>query len=317
MSNKVGSRKNFGWGRKMGYAGAMALKRYLVKRPSSRSAHRSRWNKFCRYLETIGINDVKKINKKVIYAYGSHLSCLVENKEMKISYAVNIISTINVVMSLLRQDRTIKVSPKSVLGRRSRVRTRAPKGMKVKTIEQAMTDLLKDGYTFLSISIGVMRFFGLRRREVCLFDAVTALQQARESGQIRIIKGTKGGFGRKMERFVPVLSSKQLSILVQAADFQEMRKDLRPENTSVKEAINWFNYHWTKNRKRWGLGIFHDLRSCYACSRYQMITGVNAPIFTQGKRIADKKQDEKARAVISKEIGHLRIDIIAAYIGGR
>ena len=71
---------------------------------------------------------------------------------------------------------------------------------------------------------------------------------------------------------------------------------------------------WRSATKRTAINGFHDMRAAYACERYQAITGFPSPVIT-GMRQADKAIDTQARAIISQELGHNRIDVIAAYIG--
>ena len=63
-----------------------------------------------------------------------------------------------------------------------------------------------------------------------------------------------------------------------------------------------------------GIIKFHDLRAAYACRRYKELTGYPAPIIS-GK-IIDKEKDLIAREQISKELGHNRISVVSAYVGG-
>ena len=66
-----------------------------------------------------------------------------------------------------------------------------------------------------------------------------------------------------------------------------------------------------------GLKGFHELRAAYACERYEQLTGFFAPI--NGGRIhrEDRELDPHARQQISHELGHNRIYVVSAYIGGR
>ncbi len=63
-----------------------------------------------------------------------------------------------------------------------------------------------------------------------------------------------------------------------------------------------------------GIRGFHDLRAAYACDRYQQLTGYAAPAVV-GARLADRETDVSARKIISAELGHGRIDVVAAYVG--
>ena len=62
---------------------------------------------------------------------------------------------------------------------------------------------------------------------------------------------------------------------------------------------------------------FHELRAAYACERYEQITHHLAPINGGRCRRLDPRLDREARLQISYELGHGRIDVVSAYIGGR
>ncbi len=59
---------------------------------------------------------------------------------------------------------------------------------------------------------------------------------------------------------------------------------------------------------------FHDLRVAYACERYEALTGTPAPVVA-GERVADRESDRAARVIIARELGHGRVEIVAAYCG--
>lgn len=65
------------------------------------------------------------------------------------------------------------------------------------------------------------------------------------------------------------------------------------------------------------LNGFHELRAAYACERYEQITQHRAPINDGQCCLVDRNLDREARRQISYELGHGRIDVVAAYIGGR
>ena len=60
---------------------------------------------------------------------------------------------------------------------------------------------------------------------------------------------------------------------------------------------------------------FHELRAAYACERYEQITQHPAPISSGQCCQVDRYLDREARRQISYELGHGRIDVVAAYIG--
>ena len=61
----------------------------------------------------------------------------------------------------------------------------------------------------------------------------------------------------------------------------------------------------------------HELRAAYACERYEQITLHRAPINGSKCCQLDQRLDHEARKQVSYELGHGRIDVVAAYIGGR
>jgi uncharacterized protein with PIN domain len=61
---------------------------------------------------------------------------------------------------------------------------------------------------------------------------------------------------------------------------------------------------------------FHELRAAFACERYEQITQHRAPINGGHCFAVDRRLDREARIQISYELGHGRIEVVAAYIGG-
>ncbi|MEG0635040.1 MAG: integrase, partial [Pseudomonas sp.] len=61
---------------------------------------------------------------------------------------------------------------------------------------------------------------------------------------------------------------------------------------------------------------FHELRAAFACERYERITYHHAPINGGQCCQLDRHLNHQARRQISYELGHGRIDVVAAYIGG-
>lgn len=62
---------------------------------------------------------------------------------------------------------------------------------------------------------------------------------------------------------------------------------------------------------------FHELRAAYACERYEQITQHRAPINGGCCYESDRNLDRDARKHVSYELGHGRIDVVSAYLGGR
>jgi hypothetical protein len=64
-----------------------------------------------------------------VKAYGSGLADKVTTKTMSVSYAQNLLSSVNVVLESMRGDRRIRVAPVALVGKRSHVREQAPSGL--------------------------------------------------------------------------------------------------------------------------------------------------------------------------------------------
>lgn len=62
---------------------------------------------------------------------------------------------------------------------------------------------------------------------------------------------------------------------------------------------------------------FHELRAAFACERYEQIAHHLTRINGGRCRRLDPRLDREARLQISYELGHGRIDLVSAYIGGR
>lgn len=186
------------------------------------------------------------------------------------------------------------------------------------TLETITGQLRANNHDRIATVAELARHFGLRFREASLFNAREALQQARQSGRISIIEGTKGGRGREADRWVPV-PPESLPILAAAADLQGNRRNLLPDGQSFRQWRDHAYYHWRLTARPTGVRGFHTLRAAYACERYRQLTGCPPPVMAQGRRIASDAADRQARTVLAHELGHGpdRIDVVSDYIGGR
>jgi hypothetical protein len=162
--------------------------------------------------------------------------------------------------------------------------------------------------------VELARELGLRLREASMLDARAALRQARKQGAVNITAGTKGGRGHHIDRWVPV-SGTTMGCLVRAAKAQGTGRNLIPSNLSWQQWNTRVHHVWARVRDDYSLKKLHDLRAAYACERYHALTGSVAPVIA-GRRLADRSTDRAARNTIAQELGHVRSDVVAAYIGG-
>jgi hypothetical protein len=311
---KVGGERNFGYGKQMAWAGKNALAdRYGDGHYGSQAAHGERWQRFCDYARDREVRDVRQVTEELVTAYGKSLQQQVAAGEMAVSYAQNLLSSVNVVLETMRGDSVLRVSPSELVGERSSVRREAPAGMERERLQQATSELRERGEERVAVVAELARELGLRFREASLLDARAALAQATEIGAVNITAGTKGGRGHVVDRWVPVLAVPTLT-LEKAAEVQGAGRNLIPEGNSYAQWRDHAYHAWSQVARDNELKGFHDLRAAYACDRYEQLTGYPAPV-VNGERLADKALDLSARETISSELGHGRVDVVSAYVG--
>lgn len=311
----VGGKKNFGFGRQLAWAGKrVLLDRYGSGHFATRTAHAERWNRFAEFAKQHGINDARKIDKHFIKTYALYLKNEVDNHQMKVTYAQNLLSTVNIILETLRKDRVMHISPSYYVGKRSHVRTTPPE-MNRNVLTNITDSLRNQQHHRVAIIAELARNFGLRFREASLFNANEAIKQARQFNSINITEGTKGGRGREVDRWLPV-NANNIKILMQATEIQQSQHNLVPADLNYKQWRDLAYNAWRKAAKSTGIKGFHELRAAYACERYRELTHYRAPVMTGNQREASKTADQQARVILAQELGHGRTDVIADYIGG-
>ena len=311
--NKRNSR-NFGWGKMLGYAGVNALKSaYRGGRHGAAAAHSSRWRVFCTWARRRGVVDARQIQTETLQRFANHLT----ESDHEISYIQNLISSTNVVLEAIRGDNQIWVSPVEALGgdmRRSNVRSIAPE-TSWEIIDSVCLELHKRRHDVAAVFVRLCRGLGLRCQEAAMINANSALIELQQHGKINVVAGTKGGRGNHIDRWIPV-SKRAKHALVGAKNFQDNCRNLIPENETCHKFLTQIRSVVTPVLKEHNIKSLHELRAAYACDRYEQITGYRAPVIT-GQTCPDKGIDLQARETVSQELGHGRVNVVAAYIGGR
>lgn len=192
----------------------------------------------------------------------------------------------------------------------------SPNGVDVAAVIQEVADHDER----VAAQLAMMRTFGLRAKEAVMFrphvDVVTAAQAGRDaSGAMHYVvinRGTKGG----RLRYVPADSQEQRAALDRgrrvAGKADESLSD--PRYTLV-QAIRHQRYVMERmDITKRGLGVTaHGLRHGYAAQRYEAESGVPAPVQSSERAPADV--DERARLIVSEELGHSRKQITNVYLG--
>ncbi|MBD8199855.1 integrase domain-containing protein [Pseudomonas viridiflava] len=318
------SGRNFGYGRQMSYAGPQALKDLFGGgHYGTVKAHSDRWLAFvrwCRSEDGPGFNDARQIDRQTLLDYAGHLREQVEQGELAIATAQNRLSSVNRTMAALRGDQYVKVpSPSKALGmQRTSVRCSVPQGQDREQVKRIADVLCEHQLPRAAAIAQLARATGMRLREAILADLPRLKREAEHYGKINIQDGTKGGrSGASAPRWIAVDDQIRDSLrYAEHVSPDGSRNLIAPDESYldlqrkvVRPARDILHVHNLKG--------FHELRAAYACERYEQITQHSAPINGGSCYQIDQHLDQQARAQISYELGHGRIDVVSAYIGGR
>lgn len=315
--------RNFGYGRQLSYAGPQALRDLFGGgHYGTVKAHSDRWQAFvrwCRSEDGPGFNDARRIDRQTLLEYAGYLRQQVEQGAIGIATAQNRLSSVNRTMAALRGDQYVKVPrPSKALGtQRSTVRTRNPQGQDHEQVIR-IVEALREKHPRAAAIAQLARATGMRLREAILADLPRLKREAEQGDKINIQDGTKGGRGgataprwitmddhiREALRYAEQVSPDgSRNLLAPNESYLDFQREI------VLPARDILHTHNLKG--------FHELRAAYACERYEQITQHPAPINGGSCYQLDRHLDQEARAQISYELGHGRIDVVSAYIGGR
>ena len=279
---------------------------------SSAATITERWSQFVKFMDLNNIRDMSEISRLSVIKYGRKLAERVIDGEISISYAQNLLSAVNTVMTLSNFGEWHSVSPTidCTIPERSHVRTSPPSGLCRKEFYAAL-EVIKDSHPAEGIAVAILaREIGLRTKEAALLDSKKALIEAKSNRHINITRGTKGG----RKRQVPITSESQIQALEFSLKTQENKTCLIPTES------NWEKFRSAQIRKtreelkKFGIKRLHDLRSAYACERYEKLSGHPAPVLG-GEN--ENSLGHMARIKIAAELGHGRIDVTNSYLGGK
>ncbi|HBO1302221.1 integrase domain-containing protein [Pseudomonas aeruginosa] len=314
--------RNFGYGRQLSYAGPQALKdMFGGGHYGTVKAHCDRWQafvKWCRSEQGPGINDARQIDRRVLADYASYLRDVIGRGELAISTAQNRLSSVNRTMAALRGDQCVKLSsPSKALGmQRTGIRQSVPQGQDREQVKQIVDALCNLDVGRIAAMVLLARATGMRLREAILADLPRLSREANDLGRINIQDGTKGGrAGASAPRWIAVNDHVKGALeLARQMSPAGSRNLIAPHESYlnvlqeiIRPARDILHVHNLKG--------FHELRAAYACERYEQITQHRAPINGGEYCQVDRCLDREARRQISYELGHGRVDIVAAYIG--
>ena len=176
-----------------------------------------------------------------------------------------------------------------------------------KAIELTEETLLKIRNVFVRMSVRLQAAFGLRREE-----AIKFIPHIADLGDRLRLKASwcKGG----REREIPILTDSQRAVLNEAHVVAN-RGSLIPDDLRYIDQLRIFE----RETSSAGLGNTHGLRHAYAQRRYRELTGWDCPVAGGPSRkelsAPERIVDEEARQVVSRELGHNRMQITSTYLG--
>ena len=308
---KVGGVRNFGYGRSLEFAARSALRdRYGEGRFGTRGTLLSKFNNFIAFMRNHRTYDLNDVGRYLVKDFAESLYERVMAGDLSLSYAVDCLSAVNCVMSTIRGDNWLWISPREHLGPRLFVRQSAPETLDICVVEAAALHLEANGEIRLAGLLRLCSIFGLRFREASLLNVKNALREARRSERIAVTKGTKGGRPRTVQAGPVGVTLLRTLSLIAAPD-----QNLIPAEWTLKK---WSNYCYRTWRQYAGqIGIdnrFKELRTGFACRLYSSVTGAPAPVLAGG-RVVDRDLDRVARLLIATELGHCREQIAGSYVG--
>ena len=313
---RTAAKKNFGFGRSIGYAiRNVLLYRFGDGRFGTRYTHRHRATFFVDFLRSRSIRDLRDVTHETVLSYARQLKDSVDDGYLAISTAQNRLSSVNVLMETARCDKACAVSPRQEIGARDRIRREPPADLCAETVWAAAATARDEGYWDLAMALVLCRFCGTRIREAALLDIRKAVRSTVNKGAITIVHGSKGGRAKSIPREIVV--PRRLATWLADAKSSLASPNLIPVGQTFSA---WYQDVYRRFRpialQHQLANGFHDLRASYACERYELLTGFEAPCVV-GRRLADKTADLSARETIAEELGHGRVDVIGSYIGSR
>lgn len=314
--------KNCGYGNNPEHATKNALRaHYGDGHFSTVNAHVERSRLFYDWMNTeYGIRDIRKITPDIFFEYALYIKILLDTGEISKATATNRISSVNVALEVMREDRNIRIDNISrVLGeKRCYIRKSIPDGMDLQQVASLREQLITAGYIRASAIVWLARAAGMRLRECILADLPRLKQEAVDRNQINIQDGCKGGrSGSFAPRWVNVtdeiIAAIEYALQVSPGGSRNL---LAPNETYIQFLRRKINVARPLMQLN-GIKGPHELRAAFACDRYMDLVGIPARVFPRPESISNQYLEaiRLARQIISRELGHERPEITNSYVG--
>lgn len=300
--------RNHGFGKQLEFAGRNAIRdRFGGGHYGSVRAHSQRWGDFASWAREHGIRDARRLEREHLRSYGRELLA----RGLGVATIQNRLSTVNTTLEHMRGDRSLRISPSEIAGRRVNVRHVAPATYDRAIHERAISALERAGAHRAAAVLDLARATGMREREAIRADLSRLTREAKRDGRINIKEGAKGG--RTAPRWVPASKAVRGALeRAHAASPTGSRNLIAPHEKYTDARATVDGARGTLREA--GVPGFHDARAAYAAERYREITGAEAPVIAGGRQVS-KEIDRGARDKIMHELGHSRRDVGVSYLG--
>jgi len=310
--------KNFGFGNQVEYATKVALKAHFGDgHHQTVQAHIERSRLFYNWLnEEHEIRDIRKVTNSLFSEYALYLKMLLDEEDISIATATNRISSVNVVMQIMREDQKIRINKiHAALGeRRCYIRRSIPDGMDISQVHNLHQQLIANCFNRSAAIVLLARSTGMRLRE-CILADLPRLTKESANNRINIQDGCKGGrSGAFAPRWISVTDEILFALEYARKVSHEGSRNLLALNESY---VSFLRKEVNPSRsimKLHGVKGPHELRAAFACDRYKDLVGIAAPVFPRQDK-PDRAVVRVARQIISRELGHERPEVTNSYIG--
>lgn len=200
---------------------------------------------------------------------------------------------------------------------RTGVRHSVPQGQDREQVKQIVDALCSRDQRRAAVIVMLARATGMRLREAILADLPRLSREANGLGRINIQDGTKGGrAGASAPRWITVDDHVRAALRFAQQISPAGSRNLIAPSESYLSILQEIDRPARDTLHVHNLKGFHELRAAFACERYEWITHHRGSINGGQCCQLDQRLDHQARRQISYELGHGRIDVVAAYIGG-
>lgn len=316
--------RNFGFGRKFQYASHKAIDWFYGEHDhqSTRHTHKRRIHVFTEFCYRNFITDVREIDIDFVEHFGCYVRGRIHGEyewpdatvdsQISVSYAQNLISTVNTVLRIMRGDYDLKISPSDSVNETRTFTRQNP-------VEAQESDVLNAANQLLSLNMPVAAAvtllayaWGMRVREALLQDLNRMKREIAKTGSAAILEGCKGG-RKSLDRTIVAgpLQLYALEIAMRARPTGS--RNLLSETDTIRSVRNRELGRGRRILKQNLINSYRDLRAAFALEVYAKLTGGFNPM--QG-RLPERDIDRMARAEVSRMLGHNRLQVVNSYIGG-